>query len=95
MNPADIATRGLALLKLVGNMFWRHGPELSTLPKTSWPQVHVADNFNSHNISGTSNNGMLCISINIDKTVNKNVQFSIYKDSCLLEVIAVSHNLVI
>ena len=38
---------------------------------------------------------MLCISSNIDNTVNKNVQFSIYNNSHLLEVIAVSYNLVI
>ena len=38
---------------------------------------------------------MLCISSNIDNTVNKNVQFSIYDNSHLLEVIAVSYNLVI
>ena len=38
---------------------------------------------------------MLCISRNIDNTVNKNVQFSIYNGSHLLEVITVSHNLVI
>ena len=38
---------------------------------------------------------MLCISSNIDNTVNKNVQFSIYNNSHLLEVIAASYNLVI
>ena len=38
---------------------------------------------------------MLCISSNINNTVNKNVQFSIYNNSHLLEVIAVSYNLVI
>ena len=73
MNPADIATRGLTPLQLVGNMFWGHGPEFLTLPKTSWPQLHVGNNVNSCNISGISNKGMLFISSNMDDIVNKNV----------------------
>ena len=95
MNPADIATLGLAPLQLVGDMFWRHGQTFLNLSKTSWPQLHVDDNFNSYNISGISNNDKLCTSSNIDNTVNKDVQFSIYNDSRLLEVIAVSQNLAI
>ena len=70
-------------------------PEFLTLPKTSWPHLHDGDSFNSYNIEGIGNNGMLCISSNIENTVNKNVHFSIYNDSRLLEVIAVSHNFVI
>ena len=54
MNPADIATRGFTPLQLVDNMFWRHGAEFLTLPKTSWPHLHVGDNFNSCNIKGIS-----------------------------------------
>ena len=76
-------------------MFWRHRPEFSTLVKTSWPHLHVGDNFNPYNIKGIGNNSMLCISSNIDNTVSKNVQFSIFNGSHLLEVITVSHNLVI
>ena len=72
MNPADIATGGLNPLQLVGNMFWGHGPEFLTLPKTSWPQLHVGNNVNSCYISGISNKGMLFISSNIDDIVNKN-----------------------
>ena len=95
MNPADTATRGLAPLQLVGDMFWRHGQTFLNLPKTSWPQLHVDDNFSSYNISGISNNNKLCTSSNIDNTVNKDVHFSIYNDSHLLELIAVSQNLAI
>lgn len=50
---------------------------------------------NSYNVSGISTNGMLFISSNIDNTVNKNVQIGVYNNSLLLEVIAVSHSLVI
>ena len=66
INPADIVIRGLAPLQLVGNMFWRHGPGFLTSPKISWPQLHVGDNFNLYDISG-SNNCTLCILRNIDK----------------------------
>ena len=81
MNRSDIATQGLAPLKLADNLFWRYEPEFLNLPpKTSWPRLHVGDNFNSYKIGCISNNGMLCISSNIDKTVHKNVQFSIYNE---------------
>ena len=95
MKCSDITTPGLSPLQLVGNAFWRDEPELLTVPETSWSQLHVSNNFKSFNISGISNNGIVSISSNINNTVNKNVQFSIYTDSRLLEVIAVSHNLVI
>ena len=78
MNPAGIVTWSLGPLKLVVNMFLRHGPGILTFLKTSWPLLHVGDNFNSYNISSTSNNGIFRISSNIHNTVNKNVQFSIY-----------------
>ena len=93
MNPADIATLGFTSLQLVDNILWRHGPEFLTLPKTSWPHLHVDDNIGSYNIKGISNNGMFCLLSNSVNTVNKNVQFSIYNDSCLLEVIVICHNL--
>ena len=95
MNRADIATPGLAPLQLVGNAFWKDEAEFLILPETSWSQLHVNNNFKYFNISGFSNNGMVSISSNINNTVNKNVQVSIYTDSYLLEVIDVSHNLVI
>ena len=95
MNLADAAMQGLTPLKLVDTMLLRHGPGFLTLPKTSWPHLPVGNNFNSYNINGISNNGMLCILSNINNTVNKDVQFSIYNDSRLLEIISVSYNLVI
>ena len=95
MNSADIATLSLAPLQLVGNTFWRDEPEFLTLPGTSWSQLQVSNIFKSFNISGISNNGTVSISSNINNTVNKNVQFSIYTALHLLEDIAVSHNLVI
>lgn len=88
MNRSDIATQGLAPLKIADNMFQRYGPEFLNLPsKTSWPRLHVGDSFNSQNIGGISNNGMLCISSNIDNRVHKTVhaQFSIYNESRLRE----------
>ena len=95
MNRADIATLTLAPLQLVGNTFWRDKSEFLTLPGTSWSQLQVSNNFKSFNISGISNNGMVSISSNINKTVNKNVQFNIYTALHLLEGIAERHNLVI
>ena len=67
MNPADIATRNLDPLQLVG------------IALEAWVRVYLKllhqiicrGKFDSYNISGISNNGMLCTSSHIGNTSKK------------------------
>ena len=40
LNPADIPSRGMNGMKLLGSKLWWNGPEFLYLPEDQWPNVH-------------------------------------------------------